>query len=153
MTIKKNIRSFRDLNVYKESYNSMLSIHSKIIPKLPKMEDFDLKSQLRRSTKAIPRLIAEGHSKRHQKRGFQKYIDDALAGSNETLVSLSQVIDIYAEAVDIKLCEELIDKQDKISRQLYKLALSWDNFNKCNRKTISDSSYVTDQRTTECEDK
>jgi len=54
-----------------------------------------LVDQLRRSTKAIPRLIAEGHSKRHQKKGFQKYLDDAMTESNETMVSLAQAKDIY----------------------------------------------------------
>lgn len=80
--------------------------------------------------KAIPRLIAEGHSKRHQNKGFRKYIDDALAESNESIVSLSQARDLYSSSVDLKLCNELIDEYDKISRQLYKLGLSWDNFNK-----------------------
>jgi len=123
----------------------MLIAYKEIIPKLPKQEDYDLKSQLRRSVKAIPRLIAEGHSKRHQKKGFQKYIDDALTESNETIVSLSQARDLYsAYIINVKLCEELIDKYDKISRQLYNLALAWDRFNLRNRKTIDDSSYATD---------
>jgi four helix bundle protein len=66
-----------------------LQFFKDILPKLLKEEEYDLKNQLRRAVKAIPRLIAEGHSKRHQKRGFQKYIDDAMTESNETIVSLS----------------------------------------------------------------
>jgi hypothetical protein len=50
----------------------------KIIPKIPDVEKSDLKSQLRRSVKAIPRLITEGYAKRHQKHGFQKYLNDAM---------------------------------------------------------------------------
>ena len=89
--IKKPIKSFHDLQVYQGTYRAMLTLFEQIIPKLPKEEEHDLKAQLRRSAKAIPRLIAEGHSKRHQKKGFQKYLDDALAESNETLVSLTRL--------------------------------------------------------------
>ena len=131
----RRIRSFEDLDVYQESYKAMLVVHKEILPKLPKAEEYDLKSQLSRSTKAIPRLIAEGHSKRHQKKGFQKYIDDALAESNETIVSLKQARDLYPEKVDVSLCDKLVDAYDKISRQLYNLALSWDKFNRRERKS------------------
>jgi four helix bundle protein len=44
----------------------------KIVPNLPDSEKFDPKKQLGASVKAIPRLIAEGYAKRHQKHGFQK---------------------------------------------------------------------------------
>ena len=57
---RQPIRSFKDLNVYQNSYASMLMVFKEILPKLPKEEEFDLKSQIRRSSKAIPRLIAEG---------------------------------------------------------------------------------------------
>jgi len=127
------LKSFRDLEVYENSYKAMLIVYKEILPKLPREENYDLKDQLRRSTKAIPRLIAEGYAKRHQNKGFQKYIDDAMTESNETIVSLSQVNDLYPLCGNIKLCEDLIDGYDKISRQLYKLALAWDRFKGRNR--------------------
>ncbi|MCK4359454.1 MAG: four helix bundle protein [Candidatus Cloacimonetes bacterium] len=125
---KKPIRSFHDLDVYQNSYEAMRSVFNEILPKLPAEEKYDLINQLRRSSKAIPRLIAEGHSKRHQKKGFQKYIDDAMGESNETIVSLSQTKDLYAKHIDIEVCKRLIDTYDKISRQLYNLALAWTKF-------------------------
>ena len=125
---KQPIKSFHDLDVYQGTYRAMLAVFEHILPKLPKAEEFDLKDQLRRSTKAIPRLIAEGHAKRHQKRGFQKYLDDAMAESNETIVSLSQVRDLYSGRADMERCEALIDAYDKASRQLYKLSIAWTNF-------------------------
>ena len=125
---KKPIHSFQDLDVYQNSYNAMLLIFKEILAKLPKEEQYDLKNQLCRSSKAIPRLIGEGHSKRHQKRGFQKYLDDAMAESNETIVSLMQVKDLYGKTINIKTCNELLDVYDKISRQLYKLSIAWSNF-------------------------
>ena len=141
---KKPIKSFHDLDVYQGTYKAMLTVFKYILPKLPKEEQYNLKDQLRRSVKAVPRLIAEGHSKRHQKRGFQKYIDDAMTESNETIVSLSQVKDLYSKYVDVKICEELIDTYDKASRQLYNLALAWDKFERRSRKTFNDSSSATE---------
>jgi four helix bundle protein len=92
-----------------------------VLPKLPESERFDLKDQLSRSSKAIPRLIAEGYAKRHQKMGFQKYIDDAMAECNETIVGLEQCKDIYGERMKGVSFGELIDAYDKMGRQLYNL--------------------------------
>ena len=146
--VKKSIKSFDDLDVYQGTYQAMLVVFKHILPKLPKEEEYDLKNQLRRSSKAIPRLIAEGHSKRHQKKGFQKYLDDAMAESNETIVSLRQCRDLYARFIDVSVCNELIDIYDKASRQLYNLSLAWTKFSQrteqLNRETIDETSSTTD---------
>lgn len=126
--MKNPIRSFRDLEVYQNTYGASIEVISKIVLKLPKVEQDDLADQLRRSTKAISRLMAEGYSKKHQKKGFQKYLDDAMAESNETIVSSSHAGDLYSNYVDPKLCESLIDIDDKSSRQLYKLSIAWREF-------------------------
>lgn len=126
MDEKPKIKSFRDLEVYRNTYQAMLSVMKDVIPKLPDSEKFDLKDQLSRSCKAIPRLIAEGYAKRHQKAGFQKYTDDAMGECNETIVSLEQCRDIYG--IDVELINKLIDIYDKSGRQLYKLALAWNSF-------------------------
>ncbi|MEW6169949.1 MAG: four helix bundle protein [Candidatus Omnitrophota bacterium] len=128
MENKKRITSFKDLEVYQNSYRAMLSVMKEIVPKLPEREKYDLVDQLSRACKSIPRLIAEGYAKRHQKAGFQKYIDDAMSESNEMVVSLSESRDIYFNYIDVKQCDELIDIYDKTGRQLYKLAESWTNF-------------------------
>jgi len=124
----KRITSFRDLEVYQGTYKGCIEVITKIIPRLPDFEKNDLTNQLRRSVKSIPRLIAEGYAKRHQKHGFQKYLDDAMAECNETIVGLEQCKDLYGANVDRKLCEELIDLYDKSGRQLYNLSSAWSNF-------------------------
>ena len=106
----------------------MLFVMKEIVPQLPDSEKYDLKNQLSRACKSIPRLIAEGYAKRHQKAGFQKYIDDAMGECNEMVVSISQCRDIYPTHVNTKRYEELIDIYDKTGRQLYKLGASWTNF-------------------------
>lgn len=123
---KKSIRSFRDLDVFQGTYEAMLKVMKEILPKLPSAEKYDLVDQISRCCKAIPRLIAEGYGKRHQKAGFQKYLDDAMAECNEIIVSLEQCRDIYG--VDSKLINNLVDIYDKSGRQLYNLAKAWTNF-------------------------
>ena len=128
MLDRKPIRSFRDLEVYQSSYDASLEVILKIVPKLPKEEQYDLADQLRRSSKAVPRLIAEGYSKKHQNKGFQKYLDDALTESNEMIVSLSHAKDLYGNFVDVGLVEKLLDVYDKCSRQIFNLRKGWQNF-------------------------
>jgi hypothetical protein len=55
--MKKKITSFRDLEVYQNTYKACIEVMKRIIPGIPDIEKNDLKSQLRRSVKAIPRLI------------------------------------------------------------------------------------------------
>ena len=136
------IRSFRDLEVYQNSYKAMLTVHQNILPKLPQKEKYDLVDQLSRSTKAVPRLIAEGYTKKHQRAGFQKYIDDAHAESNETIVGLEQCKDLYK--IEPELCTQLITEHDKTSRQLFRLAEAWNKF-KTRRLTSPDYTRIPDQ--------
>lgn len=125
---KKTIKSFRDLNVYQNLYKAMVLVLTKILPKLPNEEKFDLKDQMRRACKAGPALIAEGFAKRYQKKNWQKYIDDTIGECNEMIHHLSVCIDVYSKYVDRKICEEIIDLYDHSSRQLTSLKKSWKNF-------------------------
>ena len=127
---KPKIKSYKDLEVYQRSYNASLQVMKEIVPRLPDSEKYDLKDQLSRSSKAIPRLIAEGYAKKHQKAGFQKYLDDAMRESNETGVSVCQSKDIYPNHVDITVCEQLVAEYDIIGKQLYRLREAWSNFSK-----------------------
>src|SRR4030042_5022297 len=117
MEKKKRITSFRDLDVYQATYNACIRVMTECLPKLPESEKYDLKDQLRRSVKAVPRLIAEGYAKRHQKFGFQKYLDDAMAECNETIVGLEMCRDIYKKHMKDKDLDIVIDIYDKAGRQ------------------------------------
>lgn len=132
MVYGNKIITYNDLDVYQRSYKASILVMKEILPKLPENEKFDLKDQLSRSCKAIPRLIAEGFAKKHQKAGFQKYIDDAMSENNETQVSLCQCRDIYPKHIDDKICSDLIKEYEIIGKQLFKLGQAWDKFTKPN---------------------
>ena len=135
---KQKIISYNDLEVYQRAYKACLIVMREIVPQLPDSERFDLRDQLSRSSKAIPRLIAEGFAKKHQKSGFQKYLDDSMGESNETQVSLCQCRDIYKNFVDEKICSDLIVEYDIIGKQLYRLREAWSKFS---RPEIKQSAY------------
>lgn len=120
----------------------MMIVIKEILPKLPTYERYDLTDQLNRACKAIPRLIAEGYAKRHQRLGFQKYIDDAMAECNEMVVSICQAKDIYSNSVTPQICDELIDLYDKTGRQLFKLGCAWMNFKRRQTSPFDDTGIV-----------
>jgi four helix bundle protein len=128
MNEEKRVTNFYDLWIYKDSYQASIVVNTEIIPKLPKSEQFDLVDQMRRASKAVPRLIAEGYAKRHQKKGFHKYLDDAHAESNEMIVCLNHCKDIYTKFVDVLLCEKIINIYDKCSRGIFKLSIAWSRY-------------------------
>jgi four helix bundle protein len=66
------IRSYKDLRVYQDSYSASISVIMEMIPRIPKEEKYDLADQLRRSAKAIPRLIAEGYAKKASEKTFSE---------------------------------------------------------------------------------
>ena len=101
-----------------------------ILPKLPETEKYDLKDQLSRSVKAVPRLIAEGFAKKHQKAGFQKYLADAMGEANETQVGLCQCRDIYQQYINISLCNDLIKEYEIVGKQLFRLEEAWHKFSR-----------------------
>lgn len=128
------VQSYKDLEVYQVSYKASIILIKAILFKLPANEKFDSVDQLQRSSKAIPRLIAEGYAKKHQQRGFQKYLDDAFAESNETEVGVSQIIDIYSNFIDPDLARWLLDLYAHIGKQICKLKFTWKNFSSQDHK-------------------
>jgi len=124
----KTIKSFHDLIVYQNLYQAMILVLTKVLPNLPKEEQFDLKDQMRRACKAGPALIAEGFAKRYQKKNWQKYIDDTIGECNEMIHHLSVCIDVYPKFVDGNLCKKAINIYNISCKQLTNLRKAWKNF-------------------------
>jgi four helix bundle protein len=122
------VRSFLDLFVYQNLYKAMVVVLTKIVPKLPKEEKYDLADQMRRACKAPAALIAEGYAKKHHKKEWYKYLDSAIGECNEMIVHLSCAKDVYSNYVDADLCRELIKIYDISGKQLFRLAESWQEF-------------------------
>ena len=125
---KSKVISFEDLDVYQRAYASCLRVMKEVVPNLPVSEKFDLKDQMARACKSIPRLISEGFAKKYQKAGFQRYLTDGIGESNEMIVCLSHTRDLYADYVPVQTCKELIDEYRIICKQLFNLQRAWSRF-------------------------
>jgi four helix bundle protein len=93
-----------------------------VIPELPDKEKYDLSDQMRRASKAIPALIAEGYAKKNQLKGFQKYLIDAMGEANEMMVHLCYAKEYLPKNMRLR---SLIIEYNIIGKQLYRLQESW----------------------------
>ncbi len=84
---------YHRLDVYKKSYQLALEIHKKSLV-FPKIEQYELSSQLRRSSKSIPVNIAEGMGKQESRGDVKKYLMVALGSCDETRVWLEFAKDL-----------------------------------------------------------
>ena len=89
----------KDLEVYKRAYTVSLEIHRATLM-FPKMEQYALANQLRRSSKGICANLAEGFAKQtHSKLEFARFLSIALGSCSETETWIAYAYDLgYIES-------------------------------------------------------
>lgn len=84
----------RDLEVYKRAYAVSLQVHRATLS-FPKIEQYALADQLRRSSKAICANLAEGFAKQsHSKVEFARFVSMALGSCSEAETWISYAFDL-----------------------------------------------------------
>lgn len=112
------VHSFKDLIVWQKSYDLAKSIY-KLAEQLPRIEEFGIKSQIRRSAVSIPSNIAEGKNRRTTK-DYLHFLRIAYGSTAELETQLLLIQDLYSISVGSHL--ELVTEVSKILRSiLYKL--------------------------------
>ncbi len=119
------IKSFRDLEVYKESYDLAITVN-KNVNKLPLFERNDLGSQLRRASKSPPSNIAEGWAKRRFEKEFKKHLDSAIGSANEMEVHISMAKDLGFWTGDF--CDDLLKRYNLLGGKLTNLRNNWKTY-------------------------
>lgn len=119
------IKSFKDLEVYKEAYELAIIVN-KNVNKLSLFEKNDLGSQLRRASKSVPANIAEGWAKRRFEKQFKVHLDSAIGSSNEMEVHLSMARDL--NFWDKDFCDELIKRYLFLGGKLTNLRNNWKTY-------------------------
>lgn len=119
------LRSFKDLEVYQESYKLAIIVNQNC-NKLPIYERNDLASQLRRASKSVPSNIAEGWAKRRFEKEFKKHIDSALGSCNEMEVHLNMAKDL--RYWDKTFCDQLIARYIGLGGKLTNLRNNWKTY-------------------------
>jgi four helix bundle protein len=85
---------FEDLNVFKRAYAISLEVHRASLD-FPRAEEFALANQIRRASKAICALIAEGSGRqRGSTAEFKRYLTMAMGSADEMQVWVSYCFDL-----------------------------------------------------------
>lgn len=115
------IKSYTDLDIYKESYKLSLEIY-KITAKYPKDEIFGLTSQIRRATVSIVLNIAEGYG-RQSKEDFKRFLKISLGSNNETITLLELSKDL--KYISVEEYTKIKQDYDILGKRIYTLINNW----------------------------
>ena len=116
------IQSFRDLEVYRLSYEAAVSVY-RMTKSLPKEELYGLTSQIKRAATSIPLNIAEGYGKRENANEFKRFLLMAIGSCDEMKVLMDMCKDLgFIEESAHRKYEQVYDR---VGRMLMGLRKSW----------------------------
>ena len=120
------IKSFLDLEVYKEAFQLLLEIEE-LLKSFPASERFLLVDQMKRAARAIPALIAEGYARRESIRDFQKYLRECIGEANEMMNHI-MLSDHKGYIKKSGYAKDLIERYTRLGKKLTNLKNNWQNF-------------------------
>jgi four helix bundle protein len=119
------IKTYKDLNVFRESYSLTLVV-SRTTRKFPGFEQFELGRQLRRSARSIPANIVEGWAKRASALEFKRYLQVAIGSCDECKLWLEMSRDEgFLSAAE---CSALENRFNAVGAMLKSLWKQWKNY-------------------------
>ena len=121
--MQDRIERVEDLEVYRRAYRLSLEVHRASL-ELPRIEQFALADQLRRSSKSICANLVEGFAKQSRSAAeYRRYLTVAIGSSDETQLWLRYCVDLgYVEEV---VGRRWIADYVEISKMLQGLYASW----------------------------
>jgi four helix bundle protein len=119
------IKTYKDLNVYRESYGLALEV-SRITRKFPGPEQFEMARQLRRAARSIPANIVEGWAKRASPAEFKRYLQVAIGSCDECKLWLEMSRDEGFLSSDE--CSSFENRFNVLGAMLKSLWKQWKNF-------------------------
>lgn len=109
------MRNYKDLKIYQLAFDLAIRVH-RFSTHLPKFEQYEQASQIRRSSKSIKDNIVEGYGRRRYKADFIKFLTYAHASCDETINHLETIKILYPDLNS----SELLSLYDSLGRQLNK---------------------------------
>src|SRR3989344_1702851 len=120
------IKSFFDLEVYKEAFQLSIEIEE-LLKNYPPLEKFLLMDQIKRASRSIPALIAEGYARRESLKDFQKYLRECVGEANEMMNHL--LLSEHKGYIKKQgYAKELIERYNRLGKKLTNLKNNWQNF-------------------------
>jgi four helix bundle protein len=126
---RKPIQHYRDIEAYQRAKALLKPLHV-LIRALPKEEQYELASQMRRASKSILANIAEGYGNKRSAPKFRAALDIALGSANEIIVHLE-----VGEAIGYFTHEQvqpLMEGYEVVAKQLFRLTHAWTDYNQSN---------------------
>lgn len=108
--------SYKNLEIWQMSRDLSIQIHTMTL-NLPKFEQYEVASQIRRSSKSVRSNIVEGYGRREYKQEFIRYIIFALASNMETLDHLETLFETKS-LTDEQLFKKLHMDIDLLGKKL-----------------------------------
>lgn len=116
------IKTYRDLDVFQESYKAALEV-SRTCKRFPQHEQFELARQLRRSARSVPANIVEGWAKRSSAAEFKRYLVMAIGSCHETQLWLEMSKD--EQYITLEEWEKFRNWYNRIGAMLQQLWKNW----------------------------
>lgn len=125
MERKKEIKHFRDLDVYQIAFKSAMEIFN-LTKTFPQEEKYSLTDQIRRSSRSVCSNTAEAWRKRKYKAVFSNKLTDAMQEASETQCWLE--FSLACNYVDQKIFGELDSEYERIIAMLNSMEKNADKF-------------------------
>ena len=116
------MKSYRDLEIYKESKRLAIEIH-RVSLSLPKFEMYEEGGQIRRSSKSVTAAIVEGYGRRRYKGDYIRHLIYALSECDETIEHLDFLFETESLR-DLDKYTGLRKSYDSLSKKINKF-LQW----------------------------
>jgi four helix bundle protein len=116
------IRTYRDLEVFQESYAAALDV-SKLAKRFPPFEQAELGRQIRRAARSIPANIVEGWAKRQSVAEFKRYLQVAVGSCDEVKMWLEMSKD--EGYISQEIFEARTSRYNRIGAMLASLWKNW----------------------------
>ena len=116
------VRTYRDLEVYRESYSAALAV-SRLTKNFPRLEQVELARQLRKAARSVPANIVEGWAKRASTAEFKRYLQVAIGSCDEVRMWLDLSKD--EGYISEQECTELRGQFNRIGAMLQGLWKRW----------------------------
>jgi four helix bundle protein len=109
--------SYKNLEIWNLAREIVIDIHKITLEKLPKLEMYEVGSQIRRSSKSVKSNIVEGYGRRHYKQEFIHHLIIALGSNDETIDHLETLFETKS-LIDENLFNELHLKLETLGKKL-----------------------------------
>ena len=125
MEKKRDIRHFRDLEVYQRAFNAAMTIFQ-LTKDFPAEEKYSLVDQIRRASRSVCSNLAEGWRKRRYLAVFKNKITDSMMEASETQCWLE--FSLACQYINQDTFDKLDDEYEQIIAMLNSMELNANKF-------------------------